>query len=57
MPFFVKKLDQGIDDLNRVLRIDVSNSTKTEALHWLGKAYQKEAMDYWIKVVAINQAS
>jgi len=55
IPFFVHKLDQGIDDLNRVLRSDVSDSTKSEALHWLGKAYQKKAMSYWIKEVSINQ--
>jgi len=54
MPFFVHKLEQGIDDLRRVLQSDVSDSTK-EVLHWLGKAYQKKAMNYWIKVVAINQ--
>jgi len=52
MPFFVHKLEQGIDDLNRVLQSDVSDSTKAEALHWLGKAYQKKAMNYWIKVVS-----
>ena len=52
MPFFVHKLEQGIDDLNRVLRSDVSDSTKAEVLHWLGKAYQKKAMNYWIKVVS-----
>ena len=57
MPFFVQKLDQGIDDLNRVLRSDVSDSTKAEALHWLGKAYQKKAMSYWIKVVSQNPNS
>jgi tetratricopeptide (TPR) repeat protein len=52
MPFFVHKLEQGIDDLNRVLRSDVSDSTKAEVLHWLGKAYQKKAMNYWIKVAS-----
>jgi len=52
MPFFVHKLEQGIDDLNRVLRSDVPDSTKAEVLHWLGKAYQKKAMNYWIKVVS-----
>jgi len=57
MPFFVHKLDQGIDDLNRVLGSDVSDSTKAEALHWLGKAYQKKAMSYWIKVVSQNPNS
>ena len=57
MPYFVHKLEQGIDDLNRVLRSDVSDSTKAEALHWLGKAYQKKAMSYWIKVVSKNPNS
>ena len=52
MPFFVHKLEQGIDDLNRVLKSDVSDSTKAEALYWLGEAYQKKAMSYWIKVVS-----
>jgi len=52
MPFFVHKLEQGIDDLNRVLRSDVPDSTKAEVLYWLGKAYQKKAMNYWIKVVS-----
>jgi len=55
MPFFVHKLEQGIDDLNRVLRSDVADSTKAEAFHWLGKAYQKKAMSYGIKGVSINQ--
>jgi len=52
MPFFVHKLEQGIDDLNRVLRSDVPDSTKAEAFHWLGKAYQKKAMNYWVKGVS-----
>jgi tetratricopeptide (TPR) repeat protein len=57
MPFFVHKLEQGIDDLNRVLQSDVPDSTKAEVLHWLGKAYQKKAMNYWIKVVSKNPNS
>jgi tetratricopeptide (TPR) repeat protein len=52
VPFFVHKLEQGIDDLNRVLKSDVPDSTKAEALYWLGKAYEKKAMSYWIKVVS-----
>ena len=51
-PHFVRKLEQGIDDLNRVLKSDVPDSTKAEAFYWLGKAYQKKAMSYWIKVVS-----
>ena len=52
VPFFVRKLEQGIDDLNRVLKSDVPDSTKAEALYWLGEAYQKKAMSYWIRVVS-----
>ena len=57
MPFFVHKLEQGIDDLNRVLKSDVPDSTKAEALYWLGEAYQKKAMSYWIRVVSENPSS
>ncbi len=52
MPFFVRRLERGIDDLNRVLKSDVPNSTKAEAFYWLGKAYEKKAMRYWIRVVS-----
>jgi len=52
MPFFVNKLEQGIDDLNRVLKSDAPDSAKAEALYWLGEAYQKKAMRYWTKVVS-----
>jgi tetratricopeptide (TPR) repeat protein len=51
MPFFVRKLGQAIDDLNRVLKSGASRSTKAEAFYWLGQAYKKKAMSYWIKVV------
>jgi len=52
MPFFVHKLEQGIDDLKRVLKSDVPDSVKAEASYWLGEAYRKKAMSYWIKVVS-----
>jgi len=51
MPFFVRKLERGIDDLNRVLESDAPDSTKAEALYWLGEAYKKKAMSHWIKVI------
>ncbi|OYD15949.1 hypothetical protein CH333_04660 [candidate division WOR-3 bacterium JGI_Cruoil_03_44_89] len=51
-PFFVGKLDQAIDDLNTVVRGNAPDSTKGEALYWLGVAYQKKAMSYWIDVVS-----
>ncbi len=52
MPFFVGKLDQGIDDLNMVIQSDAPESMKAEALYYLGVAHQKKAMTYWIKVVS-----
>ncbi|MCK4574895.1 DUF2271 domain-containing protein, partial [candidate division WOR-3 bacterium] len=52
MPFFVGKLDQGIEDLNMVIESDASDSVKAEALYYLGLAYQKKAMTYWIKVAS-----
>ena len=45
VPFFVHKLEQGIDDLNRVLKSDVPDATKAEALYWLGEAYQKKGYE------------
>ncbi len=50
MPFFVGKLDQGIDDLNMVATSNTSDAVKAEALYWLGVAYQKKGMSYWTKV-------
>lgn len=52
MPFFVKKLDQGIADLNWVLKRDGPYETKATAHYWLGRAFQKKAMGYWIRVVS-----
>jgi tetratricopeptide (TPR) repeat protein len=51
VPFFVGKLGQGIDDLNKVLKSDAPDSIKAEALYWLGLAYQKKGMSYWTEVV------
>lgn len=52
MPFFIGKLDQGIDDLKRVLKSGAPDSAKTKAMYWLGKAYRKKGMHYWIKLVS-----
>lgn len=52
MPFFVNKLDQGIADLKWVLKSQTTYETKATAHFWLGRAYQKKAMSYWIKVVS-----
>jgi len=52
MPFFVGKLDLAMEDLNGIINSDAPDSTRAEALYWLGAAYQKKAMTNWIKVVS-----
>jgi len=52
MPFFVGKLEQGMKDLELVLASDAPTSAKSEALYYLGRAHQKKAMTYWIKVIS-----
>jgi tetratricopeptide (TPR) repeat protein len=57
MPFFVQKLDQGIADLELVVKSDVSDSLKAEALFWLGRAYRKKGNTAWIQVVKEHAGS
>jgi hypothetical protein len=52
MPFFVGKLDQAMEDLNWTAKSNAPDSTKAEALYWLGAAYRKRGMTYWIEVVS-----
>ncbi len=52
MPFFIGRLDQSIDDLKMIIEEDIPDSTKAEVLYWLGVAYQKKSMSYWIKVAS-----
>ncbi len=52
MPFFVGKLDQSINDLNIITESDVPDSIKAEAKYWLGVAYQRKSMSYWIEVAS-----
>lgn len=52
MPFFLGKLDQSIEDLNKVLESNAESSVKAEALYHLGAAFQRKALGYWDKVVA-----
>lgn len=52
MPFFIGKLEQGMDDLDMVIESDAPSSMKAEALYHLGVAHQKMAMTYWIEVVS-----
>ena len=57
MPFFVGKLDQGIEDLQFVLASDAPESTRSEALYWLGVAHRKQGMTHWIEIVTQHPAS
>jgi tetratricopeptide (TPR) repeat protein len=50
-PFFVGKLDQGIDNLQMVLDSGASDEMKAQAAYGLGYAYQKKGMTFWIDVV------
>lgn len=50
MPFFVGKLDQGIEDLRQVVTSDVPDSLKAEALYLLGLGHTRKAMFYWNEV-------
>jgi len=51
MPFFVGKLEQGIEDLNFIVNSHADKETKAEAIYWLGMAHQKKAVTQWIKVI------
>jgi tetratricopeptide (TPR) repeat protein len=50
-PFFVGKLDQGIEYLQMVMDSDLPSADRAEAAFWLGYAYQKKGMSQWIGVV------
>jgi tetratricopeptide (TPR) repeat protein len=52
MPFFVNKLDAGIEELQSIIGQDAPPQVKSEALYLLGCAYQKKANSQWIKVVS-----
>jgi tetratricopeptide (TPR) repeat protein len=49
-PFFVGKHDQGVGDLEYVVKSDATESQKAEALYYLGVAHQRKAMRYWLEV-------
>jgi tetratricopeptide (TPR) repeat protein len=57
MPFFVQKLDQGIEDLNMVIESEAPDSIIAEALYWLGMGYRKKTNTSWIEVVTKHPGS
>ena len=50
MPFFVNKLEQGMADLQTVLKGNSTDEQKAQALYYLGLAHQKKMTTYWIQV-------
>ena len=50
-PFFLGKLDQGIEYLEMAVDSDLPEGQRAEAAYWLGAAYQKKGMSRWIQVV------
>jgi tetratricopeptide (TPR) repeat protein len=57
MPFFVNRIEQGIEDLKKVSTGDVSDNMRAQALYWLGYAYQKMGTTYWTQVVSKYSAT
>jgi tetratricopeptide (TPR) repeat protein len=50
MPFFVGKFDQGVADLEYVLKNTASPEDSAEAMYWLGAARERQAMRFWLDV-------
>jgi len=57
MPFFVNRIEQGIEDLEKISTRDVSDDMRAQALYWLGYAYQKMGTTYWTQVVSKYSAT
>ncbi len=57
MPFFVGQLEQSIDDLHTVVQSNIPDDNKAEALYYLGVAYQKKSMGYWIETITEHSNS
>jgi hypothetical protein len=50
MPFFVGKFDQGVSDLEYVLKNTKSAADSAQAMYWLGAARERQAMRFWLNV-------
>jgi tetratricopeptide (TPR) repeat protein len=52
MPFFVNKMDQGISILESLSKDEAApDSTRGNALFWLGVAYRKKGHAMWMKTI------
>jgi tetratricopeptide (TPR) repeat protein len=50
MPFFVGKSDQGVSDLEYVLKNTTAPADSALAMYWLGVARERQAMRFWLDV-------
>ena len=50
MPFFVGKFDQGVVDIEYVLKNTKSPADSATAMYWLGAARERQAMRFWLDV-------
>jgi len=57
MPFFLKRLDQGISDLEYIIDHSTNDSIIDEAKFYLGRAYQRKGMGYWTHIIAKNDTN
>ncbi len=51
LPFFVNRIDQGIEDLEMVVAQDAPPDIKSMAEFYLGYGYQKKGMKYWRNLI------
>lgn len=47
MPYFINRIDAGMEDLQLVIDQADNDSLKAEAIFWLGMAYQKKGQSQW----------
>ncbi|MFA4948303.1 MAG: DUF2271 domain-containing protein [Candidatus Krumholzibacteriia bacterium] len=57
LPFFVGKFDQGVADMEYVLKNTKSNADSATAMYWLGAARERQAMRFWLDVATKFPAS
>jgi tetratricopeptide (TPR) repeat protein len=50
MPFFVGKFDQGMADLEYVIKNTKSSADSATAMYWLGAGRERQAMRFWLDV-------
>jgi tetratricopeptide (TPR) repeat protein len=51
LPFFVRRLEQGVEDLEWVTQSSAHDTIKAEALYYLGVAHRKKTLSHWAAAV------